>query len=433
MASDIQMKCSGDLMCLICNDQLDNQNNGVYCQNNDCMCNQCFLNQVTSQISELSIGSFANNGCKIICSYCKIPFSDKQIAANVPEEIYDKFIKAKLEVSSNKAVLEYEKVIEIKRQQSKILSYRNHICENILTLHCAKCKAAVFDFDGCFAVECGTCKGSMCGWCLGDFSPDAHSHVKRCKYSLSPGGLYGTTEQFKSCHKTRRENEIRKYLDTICDTNEKTQLIELIKQDLEDLGINIGVLPSQIQQPGEKNELPQQLLEQLIVPLFRPNQRPSRLQKDFNAFLKHIRSNNDIFTTVESTYEEALNGSLSRGWNDFNVLLKGPVDTPYFGAKFLLNIKCTEIYPFEPPKIKFITKIFHPNINYEGSIWLNILSSQWTPVMDIVNTLFIITALISSPNYDDPLNEEAGILYRRSKLEFEMKVREYVQKYAIMN
>ncbi|VUZ43603.1 unnamed protein product, partial [Hymenolepis diminuta] len=56
----------------------------------------------------------------------------------------------------------------------------------------------------------------------------------------------------------------------------------------------------------------------------------------------------------------------------------GPDDSPYAGGIFHLDIHFPPDYPFKPPKITFITKIYHPNINSNGSICLDILKDQWS-------------------------------------------------------
>ncbi|XP_043568295.1 ubiquitin-conjugating enzyme E2 D1b isoform X3 [Chiloscyllium plagiosum] len=63
--------------------------------------------------------------------------------------------------------------------------------------------------------------------------------------------------------------------------------------------------------------------------------------------------------------------------------IMGPYDSPYQGGVFFLAIQFPTDYPFKPPKVAFTTKIYHPNINSNGSICLDILRSQWSPALTI--------------------------------------------------
>ncbi|KAL9984450.1 hypothetical protein ACROYT_G006742 [Oculina patagonica] len=63
--------------------------------------------------------------------------------------------------------------------------------------------------------------------------------------------------------------------------------------------------------------------------------------------------------------------------------IMGPPDSPYQGGVFFLTIHFPTDYPFKPPKVSFNTKIYHPNINSNGSICLDILRSQWSPALTI--------------------------------------------------
>ncbi|KAF7220345.1 transcript variant X2 [Nothobranchius furzeri] len=63
--------------------------------------------------------------------------------------------------------------------------------------------------------------------------------------------------------------------------------------------------------------------------------------------------------------------------------ITGPNDSPYHGGVFFLSVHFPTDYPFKPPKVAFTTKIYHPNINGNGSICLDILRSQWSPALTI--------------------------------------------------
>ena len=57
-----------------------------------------------------------------------------------------------------------------------------------------------------------------------------------------------------------------------------------------------------------------------------------------------------------------------------------------------------------PPKVRFLTKIYHPNIDKLGRICLDILKDKWSPALQIRTVLLSIQALLSAPNPDDPLD-----------------------------
>ena len=63
----------------------------------------------------------------------------------------------------------------------------------------------------------------------------------------------------------------------------------------------------------------------------------------------------------------------------WQVELQGPPDSPFEGGTFILLVNFPTTYPFKPPRVKFETRIFHPNINQSGDICLDTLSTQWVP------------------------------------------------------
>ena len=82
--------------------------------------------------------------------------------------------------------------------------------------------------------------------------------------------------------------------------------------------------------------------------------------------------------------------------------MEGPEDSPYLGGTFKLEMIFPPDYPFKPPKVKFITKIYHPNINSNGAICTDILGSSWSPGMIISKLLLSIQAYLGSPLPNDP-------------------------------
>ena len=108
----------------------------------------------------------------------------------------------------------------------------------------------------------------------------------------------------------------------------------------------------------------------------------------------------------------------------------GPSNSPYAGGIFKLNILFPNDYPFKPPKIKFTTPIYHPNINKQGSICLDILTTNWSPVLSISKLLLSICSLLTDPNPNDPLDEEIAKLYIEDKSKYLINARNYTLKYA---
>ena len=113
-------------------------------------------------------------------------------------------------------------------------------------------------------------------------------------------------------------------------------------------------------------------------------------------------------------------------------IIQGPIDSPYEGGKYHLNITFHSDYPFKPPKCNFETKIFHTQINYYGSIYLDILRDQWSPAITIEKLLNLYIVSLFYLYYEESrfLNIEAQILYESNKYEYYKKAREWAIKYA---
>lgn len=111
--------------------------------------------------------------------------------------------------------------------------------------------------------------------------------------------------------------------------------------------------------------------------------------------------------------------------------LKGPRDTPFDGGVFYVNIELDDQYPFVPPKMRFITKVWHPNISSaNGAICLDILKDQWSPALTLKTALLSLQALLSSPQPDDPQDAVVARQYLNSTAEYEATAKQWTQTYA---
>lgn len=112
----------------------------------------------------------------------------------------------------------------------------------------------------------------------------------------------------------------------------------------------------------------------------------------------------------------------------------GAIGSPYENGIFEINIDVPSDYPFLPPRLRFVTKIYHPNIDDAGRICLDILKLQpagnWRPTVRIEGVLIAVQLLMVQPNPDNPLVSEIANEYKFNKLEFERKAKEWTLKYA---
>ncbi|KJA16294.1 hypothetical protein HYPSUDRAFT_147916 [Hypholoma sublateritium FD-334 SS-4] len=109
----------------------------------------------------------------------------------------------------------------------------------------------------------------------------------------------------------------------------------------------------------------------------------------------------------------------------------GPEGTPYEGGLFEVDIVIPESYPFQPVKMKFITKVYHPNVSSaSGAICLDILKDAWSPVLTLKSTLISLQSLLCSPEPNDPQDAEVAKHYMTSKASFEDTATYWTHIYA---
>jgi ubiquitin-conjugating enzyme E2 D/E len=113
------------------------------------------------------------------------------------------------------------------------------------------------------------------------------------------------------------------------------------------------------------------------------------------------------------------------------VVLTPPEDSPYAEGIFFLSMTIPQQYPASPPNIRFETKIYHPNINDDGTICLEQLKSDWNATYTIKHAIDFIYHLMENPNWETPLVASIGFEYQQDPEKFKAKAREWTKKYAV--
>lgn len=112
------------------------------------------------------------------------------------------------------------------------------------------------------------------------------------------------------------------------------------------------------------------------------------------------------------------------------IVLNGPDESVYANGKFKLSINFCDGYPFKPPTIKFLSKIYHCNIDCKGNICLDILKDQWSAAWSIETVLLALVSLLSECNPKDPLVYSIGREYVLDRKAHDRKARVWTKKYA---
>jgi len=131
---------------------------------------------------------------------------------------------------------------------------------------------------------------------------------------------------------------------------------------------------------------------------------------------------------------------------EWDVAIFGPPDTIYQGGYFKANMKFPADYPYSPPSVRFITKVWHPNVYENGDLCISILHppvddpqsgelpcERWNPTQNVRTILLSVVSLLNEPNTFSPANVDASVMYRRWKdskgkdKEYEHIIRKQVQ------
>eukprot|EP00435_Cladocopium_sp_Y103_P027438 s3740_g6.t1 len=115
----------------------------------------------------------------------------------------------------------------------------------------------------------------------------------------------------------------------------------------------------------------------------------------------------------------------------FHIMMSGPTGTPYEGGNYRMELFLPEGYPMEPPKVRFLTKIYHPNIDKLGRICLDVLKDKWSPALQIRTVLLSIQALLSTPEPSDPLDTNVADHFIKDRAGAEQQAKEWNAQFAM--
>ena len=96
-----------------------------------------------------------------------------------------------------------------------------------------------------------------------------------------------------------------------------------------------------------------------------------------------------------------------------------------------MKIKFPKDYPFKPPYVSFLTRIYHCNISTTGEICLDILKDQWSPALTMSKVLLSILSLLTDANPKDPLVPAIAHEYKRNRALHDHTARKWTEMYAL--
>lgn len=132
-----------------------------------------------------------------------------------------------------------------------------------------------------------------------------------------------------------------------------------------------------------------------------------RVQKDISEL--------DLPNTIKVTFPD------TNDLMNFDIIIR-PNEGFYLNGQFQFKCNVASNFPIQPPKLKCLQKIYHPNIDLEGNICLNILREDWSPVLTINSILIGLQFLFLDPNPNDPLNKDAANDLKRDQNNFKRNV-----------
>ncbi|XP_017040987.1 ubiquitin-conjugating enzyme E2 H [Drosophila ficusphila] len=141
------------------------------------------------------------------------------------------------------------------------------------------------------------------------------------------------------------------------------------------------------------------------------------------------RLHRDVNRLMASGYRTTVDDDMA----NLDVRFEGPLGTAYEGGVWTVNVAMPLDYPLKAPRVRFVTKILHPNIEFTtGLVCMNVFKQAWSASYDLVNIFdTFLPQLLRHPNPHDPLNHRAAAIMKHSEELFREHVILCVRMYAL--
>lgn len=127
----------------------------------------------------------------------------------------------------------------------------------------------------------------------------------------------------------------------------------------------------------------------------------------------------------------------TKNYGIWDIYIKGSEDSLYENTVLHAIIEFSYDYPITPPRMRFVSKMFHPNIYTDGKVCISTLhvadddpssyekpDEKWTPVHSIRTIVLGVISILNEPNVVSPANVDASKMLQQNRQEYEKIVRE---------